>query len=135
MRKRPRILTVLLVAVVALGGLSACSSGSGAVTDVSPSAAADVLAKPGVTVIDVRTPAEFASGHLKGAVNIDVEAAGFDDAIGKLPKDGTYLVYCRSGNRSAVATSKMADLGFSTVDNLQGGITQWQSNGGAVVTT
>ena len=133
MQTRSRIASVVLAAVLAVGGLAACSGGSSAVTQVTTATASEVLAKPGMSVIDVRTPGEFAQGHIQGAVNIDVEDAAFATNIGKLPKNKPYFVYCRSGNRSGVATAKMADLGFSEIYDLQGGITQWQSTGGAVV--
>ena len=52
-------------------------------------------------VIDVRTPGEFAEGHLDGAVNLDLEGGVFEQQFSKLSKDGTYSIYCRSGRRSA----------------------------------
>lgn len=67
------------------------------------------------TVIDVRTPEEFDAGHVEGALNLDVQDPGFDAAVSELPKDGSYVVYCRSGNRSAAAAARMADLGFTDV--------------------
>jgi rhodanese-related sulfurtransferase len=67
------------------------------------------------TVIDVRTPEEFDAGHVEGALNLDVQDPGFDAAVSELPKDGAYVVYCRSGNRSAAAAARMADLGFIDV--------------------
>lgn len=134
-RRTPlRLAAVALAGLVAVGGLTACSSGSDAVTDVNPKAAAQVLQESGTTVIDVRTPAEYAAGHLPGAVNIDVESATFEDQVKQLPKDGQYLVYCHSGNRSGVATDEMATLGFTDVYDLQGGIEAWQADGGQVVT-
>jgi rhodanese-related sulfurtransferase len=71
-------------------------------------------------VIDVRTPAEFEEGHVSGALNIDVEAADFDTRIGELDKDGAYLVYCRSGRRSAIAAERMAAAGFSDIADAGG---------------
>ena len=67
------------------------------------------------TVIDVRTPDEFDAGHVEGALNLDVQDPGFDAAVSELPKDGSYVVYCRSGNRSAAAAARMAELGFTDV--------------------
>lgn len=66
-------------------------------------------------MVDVRTPAEFAAGHLEGATNIDIEANDFAMKIAKLDKNASYLVYCRSGNRSAQAKSKMSATGFTHV--------------------
>ena len=71
-------------------------------------------------VIDVRTADEYAAGHLEGAVNIDVEAGNFDAAIAQLDKDKTYLVYCRSGRRSAIAKENMHTAGFHNVIDAGG---------------
>ena len=123
------------VALVALSGLTACSTGSAAVIDVSAAQAVAVLQDEKPTVIDVRTAGEYAAGHLPGAINIDVEAPGFADSVSQLPKDESYFVYCRSGNRSGVATEQMVQLGFTDLYDLQGGITDWQATGGSVVTS
>ena len=87
----------------------------------------------GAQIIDVRTPAEFASGHIDGAVNIDVSAPDFTEQIAELDPAKTYAVYCRSANRSAVATDYMAQQGFGSVYDLTGGIIAWQSAGLPVV--
>jgi rhodanese-related sulfurtransferase len=68
-------------------------------------------------VIDVRTPDEFASGHLAGALNIDVEGADFAGAIASLDKTGTYVLYCRSGHRAGIALDTMKSLGFTNLTN------------------
>lgn len=70
-------------------------------------------------VIDVRSPEEFASGHLDGALNINWEGE-FTEVIGQLPLDGEYLLYCRSGNRAGQAKAFMEAAGFSNVTNLGG---------------
>lgn len=74
-------------------------------------------------IVDVRTPAEFASGHLEGAINIDVRAADFDAQVDALDRDAEYLVYCRSGNRAGSAIDRMAAMGFTTLEN-GGGVEQ-----------
>ena len=71
-------------------------------------------------VIDVRTPEEFAEGHLEGALNISLQDAAFDQRIDALDPDGTYVVYCRTGNRSAQAAARMADAGFTDVTDAGG---------------
>lgn len=129
-----RIATTFVLALLSLGGLAACSS-SNTVTDVSASGAEDVLAQSGITVIDVRSAGEYASGHLPDAINLDIEGGSFDQQIADLPKDDPYFVYCQSGNRSGVATDELAAAGFTKVYDLQGGIADWQSAGGAVVTS
>jgi rhodanese-related sulfurtransferase len=136
-----RLLALSLGAVLTVGGLTACGADDGAaaapaatVTDVDPAGFADLATDPDATVLDVRTPQEFAAGHLPGAVNIDSSARDFADAVAELPKDGTYLVYCQTANRSGVATDRMTDLGFTDVYDLQGGIVAWANAGGPVVT-
>ena len=71
-------------------------------------------------VIDVRTPAEFAEGHLDGAINLDLEGGAFEQQLSTLSKDGTYSIYCRSGRRSAVAVEMMKEAGFIYVIDLGG---------------
>lgn len=77
---------------------------------------------PDAVIIDVRTPAEFAGGKLPGAKNIDIFSKDFTNQIDKLDKDKTYLLYCRSGNRSGQACNIMAGLGFTKLYNLAGGV-------------
>ena len=88
----------------------------------------------GVVVLDVRTPGEFAAGHIQNAINIDVEASDFDANIAKLDKSKEYAVYCHSGRRSGIATQKMVKSGFTKVSNLEGGIQSWQAAGFPLVT-
>jgi rhodanese-related sulfurtransferase len=136
-----RLLALSLGAVLTIGGLTACGADDGAaaapaatVTDVDPAGFAELATDADATVLDVRTAQEFAAGHLPGAINIDSSAPDFADAVAELPKDGTYLVYCQTSNRSGVATDRMTDLGFTDVYDLQGGIVAWASAGGQVVT-
>jgi len=75
-------------------------------------------------IIDVRTPAEFASGHLDGAVNIDVQSPDFAAQIMELDPNGEYFVYCRSGNRSGQAIAQMNQMGFNGENLTNGGSVQ-----------
>lgn len=84
-------------------------------------------------ILDVRTPDEFNSGHIKDALNIDVNSTNFEQEVGKLDKSKTYLVYCRSGVRSKNASDIMLGLGFRYIYNMTGGILQWQTEGYPVV--
>lgn len=133
--RRPTRLA-LLVLVVLLPFLAAgCSQ-----TDEPNGVAVDVesfqqtLDQPDVVVLDVRTPQEFASGHLPEARNLDVGSPGFADQVDALDQDATYAVYCQSGNRSGVAVEQMVDQGFTDVVHLDGGILAWQDAGGEIVT-
>lgn len=67
-------------------------------------------------IVDVRTPAEYAAGHLDGAVNIDFQSPSFDDVVAGLDSDADYVVYCQSGNRSAQAVSVMDDADLAVQD-------------------
>ena len=88
-----------------------------------------------VQLLDVRTPEEYAEGHIAGAVNIDVQSDDFQPtARQELSKDSTILVYCRSGRRSLDAAEILARLGYRVV-NLKGGILDWQAPGLPVTTT
>ncbi|MEN3040609.1 MAG: rhodanese-like domain-containing protein [Bacteroidia bacterium] len=64
-----------------------------------------------VVILDVRTPSEYQSGHVKGAQNVDFYS-NFEQAIQKLPKDKEYYLHCASGRRSASATEIMRRHGF-----------------------
>ena len=94
---------------------------------------AAVVDEPDVTVIDVRTPEEFAISRLEDAELFDIASPDFIEMISTLNTSGRYAVYCRSGNRSAVATAAMRDLGFTDVVELGGGILEWESAGYATV--
>lgn len=125
--------TALVSAAVAALVLTACG-GPNAITTVDAAAFADQAATAGVTVIDVRTPEEFAAGHIAGAINIDVEGGAFDEGIAALDPADTYAVYCRSGRRSLDAANLMVDAGFTSIYNLDGGIIEWTAAGGQLVT-
>lgn len=86
-------------------------------------------AKSNALVLDVRTPQEFAGGHIAGAVNLDIYDPGFKDALGKLDKTRPVLVYCKSGGRSGEAAGMMAAMGFREVYNLNGGMLAWTNAG------
>ncbi|MEL6657642.1 MAG: rhodanese-like domain-containing protein [Bacteroidota bacterium] len=76
---------------------------------------------PQLQFLDVRTPNEAASGRMSNAKLINFMAPDFSKKIAALPKDKTYVVYCRSGRRSAGAVAKMLQQGFTEVYNLRGG--------------
>ncbi|MCU0284575.1 MAG: rhodanese-like domain-containing protein [Candidatus Nanopelagicales bacterium] len=131
-----RRLLVLLVALLTAGLLAGCSGSSSSsdatVERVDAAAFNEVVSTSGTQVIDVRTPAEFAQGHLEGAVNIDVEDPSFAARIGEL-EPGTFAVYCRSGNRSQSAVAQMADAGLGSIHELDGGIISWAEAGYPIV--
>ena len=90
---------------------------------------AEKIAETDVVVLDVRTPAEFNSGHIINAINIDIYNDYFNSDISTLDKSKSYAVYCRSGKRSVDASNGMDSIGFKTTYNLTGGIIEWIESG------
>jgi phage shock protein E len=138
-RQRPwaavLVTAVILLALAGCGGDSSTSTATATIETISPAEVADLLAAPpdGLVVLDVRTPDEFTAGHLPDAINLDYQAAGFADDLGALDREVPYLLYCRSGNRSAQAREMMRGLGFVEVYEIDGGMSAWAEAGGAVV--
>jgi phage shock protein E len=151
MTKTRPLLTVLLTALLLAAG---CSSGDTATSDsgtessdsssdadaagirlvsATEGAALQANSPDDLVILDVRTPEEFAEGHLDGAVMIDFYEADFADRLGELDPEVPYLLYCRSGNRSGQTTAIMGDLGFTDVADVDGGIVAWSGAGLPVV--
>jgi len=86
-----------------------------------------------LVVLDVRTPEEFADGHIEGAIMIDFYGDDFADRLAELDPDVPYLLYCRSGNRSGQTTAIMETLGFTDVADVDGGILSWTEAGNPTV--
>lgn len=79
----------------------------------------------GQTIVDIRTPREFNQGYIKGAININYYDKTFLEEITKLDKSKPIYIYCRSGSRTSSASRKLQKLGFSEVNDLEGGIINW----------
>ena len=86
------------------------------------------LVEKGYIIIDVRTPEEYAEGHIQGALNINVKSEAFVTEIENLSKSDTLLVYCRSGRRSLYASQVMVSFGFQKIYDLEGGFLNWESD-------
>ncbi|MGB2429790.1 MAG: rhodanese-like domain-containing protein [Akkermansiaceae bacterium] len=100
------------------------------VQDVTPVDAQKLLAENNdVRVLDVRTPAEYAEGHIAGAVNVDFKSPDFAENIAKLDKNTTYIVHCRSGRRSSNSLPILKEQGFTTVYHLNKGYNAWKDAG------
>jgi rhodanese-related sulfurtransferase len=100
--------------------LAACDASGGAAAS-SRSAEAHRLVSEGATLLDVRTPAEFSSHHVEGALNVPVDQVGA--RLSEIPRERPVVVYCRSGGRSARAAEELRAAGY-TVHDL-GGIAAW----------
>ncbi|MEO0049126.1 MAG: hypothetical protein RL556_458 [Actinomycetota bacterium] len=101
MKRFLKTVSALLAAMIAVGMLASCS----------PAKPVDMKAI--AAVIDVRTPAEVATGHLQGSVNIDISSPDFASQIDELDHAANYVIYCHSGNRAGQAISYMQSAGFS----------------------
>jgi len=124
-----KIITCLLTV---LGLTSAC--GQSNYENINVEGFAELIADSSVVVLDVRTAAEYAEGHIKGAILIDQGQSDFVEKVkAALPIDKKMAIYCRSGRRSANAASKLADVGYKCV-NLKGGIIAWKEAGMPVIT-
>ncbi len=94
---------------------------------IPPGEFAPLIGKPGHVLLDVRTPEEYAQGHIAGATLLDFHSPDFQQKLRELSQEKTYLVYCRSGRRSKGACEQMRQLGFTSIFDLQGGIQAWQN--------
>jgi phage shock protein E len=101
MSKIFKFLAAAMIAIFAVGSLTACST-------AEPIDMATVAA-----VIDVRTPEEVAAGSLHGALYIDIQGPDFASQMNELDKSANYVVYCRSGNRAGAAIDWMTENGFT----------------------
>ncbi len=128
--KRPHVLaTTVFAAALVLGGATACSNDDSPNTPAAADApgadasapaagveAATAALDEGRTVIDVRTVEEYDAGHIDGAERIGLADSDFAERIAALDPADTYVVYCRSGNRSAQAASVMTGAGLDVID-------------------
>ena len=80
-----------------------------------------------LVVIDVRTPGEYANGHVPGAINIPHDRIA--ERMAEVPQDKDVVVYCQSGRRAAMALEALADKGYTRLAHLDGDIAAWKANG------
>lgn len=108
-----RSITISVAAFALIFGLTACSAASNAVGGTPT-----VEVREDAILIDVRTAAEYAAGHIEGADLLDFNGGELAAAIPNLDPDLEYLIYCRSGNRSGQAIALMERAGFTNLTNL-----------------
>jgi len=96
---------------------------------ITPAEAAALLGKrngePDFALLDIRTDAEIEAGHISGAEGLNFYDPSFRERLAELDRSKTYLIYCRTGNRTGQTVPLMKDLGFERVYDLGGGITEW----------
>jgi len=110
-----------------------CSAKDASIENVGAETFAGIIelnkSNPNVVILDIRTPAEFRAGHIAGAVMLDFYSSTFARDFKNLDRSKTYLVYCRSGNRSGQLMRAITNLGFKKVYNLESGIKDWLGKG------
>ena len=139
-KNRFSLIRMLLLSLAILVFVVSCNTG-GALDIMFTNASVDEAytliqnnkSNPDFVIFDVRTPSEYASGHIENAVNLDYYDDAFEETLDTYDRNKTYLIYCRTGNRSAAAMKIMKNLGFTNVYNMQGGINVWISAGYPVV--
>jgi len=92
-----------------------------------------IESKKSFVLLDVRTAGEVAQGHLANSINIDIHQEDAYRKIDKLDKNATYLVYCRTQNRSGIAVKYMAEHGFKSIYHLTEGFSGWSANNFPIV--
>lgn len=114
-------------------GLSCAQDGLDPQNKLAPDAFENMLKSDAtIQLVDVRTPEEFQSGFIAGAVNLNIQDADFVKKIVLLDKSRPVLVYCAVGGRSAKAANEFLKLGFPKVYDLKGGMTAWKAAGKSV---
>jgi rhodanese-related sulfurtransferase len=111
---------------VAMGWVCIAVAADTNVIHLNASQAQKLIVEKQPVVIDLRTPEEFAAGHIAGATNINFRAAHFEKTIAALDKNQNYLLHCASGNRSAQALPTFQKLEFKSLYHLDGGLRAWQ---------
>ena len=116
----------LVIAALAVAGLFIFGFGGGKSSLVSyEELQAKLSKKENFVLLDVRTPEEFAEGHIGGAVLLSYDQVEQKAASLLRDKDNPIIVYCRSGRRSAIAAESLRGLGYKDVKDF-GGISRWQ---------
>lgn len=128
MFRKSKYVVSLIVMIMSVIQVSGCN-GNDNITSVPATEFENIIKGDSVQILDVRTPLEYAEGHIAGALNINVQSDDFQQVAEKeLSKDSTILVYCRSGRRSMNAAEILTKLGYKVI-NLKGGIIEWREDG------
>ncbi len=129
--------TVTVICLWALLFLGSLGQAFGGTTSVTAQEAKMLIEKyqsdTDFVILDIRTPSEYRQGHIPGAKLVDYHNPQFKKLLGRLDRSKTYLVYCRSGNRSGRALSIFSELGFKRLYHLSRGILEWQAHQLALV--
>lgn len=112
--------------------LIACAASDQTTASLDAAAFAERIGTSDAQLVDVRTAAEYANGHIADAVNLDWTSGQLEERSGDLDKSKPVLLYCASGRRSASAREHLREQGFTDVVDLAGGIKAWADAGKAI---
>jgi len=134
--KRIIILCVILLLIAGIFLINRCVKNEiqdRIFKDLDPKEAFDIIQEniddPNFLIFDVRTPEEYADGHIENAVNLDFRNEKFRENLSELDKNKTYFVYCQAGVRSGEGVEVMRKMGFKRVYHLPDGIMGWEEEG------
>jgi rhodanese-related sulfurtransferase len=137
--KKKLIIFAIPIFIICLGFIlpSLSAQDSTRILTVSAKEAVDLIDKhngdSNFAILDIRTPGEFQSGHLQSAILIDFYSQTFVDRLRQLDKGKNFLIYCRTGNRSARSLEIFKKLKFQKIYHMANGISTWYSEGFPVV--
>ncbi len=125
-----KLLTKFCIIFLSLSIVSCNGQNAKNIKNLEPKAFSETLkTTTNAQIIDVRTPQEFAAGHLENAQNIDWLGDNFDANAQKLDKTKPIFIYCKTNNRSSQAAEKLEELGFKNIYNMKGGLLKWDAEG------
>lgn len=128
-----KILFINLTFIFLLLSCNGTQAQKSSVSRVSNQEFATLLKSGDIQLIDVRTPAEYNSGHIEGSTLMNIMDGDFSSQLKTLDKSKPVLVYCAVGGRSYRASQMLKDLGFQSIYDLKDGIKGWQKEGYQVV--
>ncbi len=126
MKWLPALAFASFLVLAVAGRLTAADQPASATKRVNVADYEKLRANTNHVILDVRSAAEFAKGHVPGAVNLDINSPQFADKATALDKSRTYLVNCAVGMRSARACKKLETLGFTNLFDLAPGYDGWK---------
>jgi phage shock protein E len=146
MKHRHRLLLIALAALAGPAAIAAdpapATSSSGKAAAAAPAAAVQPMSQEALLqhqaqhpdhlfLLDVRTPQEYAEGHIAGAVNVPYDQLA--TRLAEVPKDKDVVLYCRSGRRAGIAADVLAANGYKRLSHLEGDMIAWTEKGRPVV--
>jgi rhodanese-related sulfurtransferase len=131
--RRPFVVCLLLGILVMISVVASGNGPGQVIESIIPEEAyyiiKDSKERCDFVILDIRTPDEYARQRIENAINIDYHSETFEKDLDKLDKEKTYIIYCRTGERTGNALNTFRDLGFREVYNMLWGIKAWIQEG------